>query len=78
MSQNQRLGDHIQDFKLLKTLGTGTFGRVYLCSLPLSQTRYFAIKMLKKLQVVRLKQVEHIISERNILATVKHPFIVRL
>lgn len=43
------------------------------------------MKVLKKSQVVRLKQVEHVVSEKNILATVKklhgpggHPFIVNL
>nr|KAJ3421984.1 hypothetical protein HK105_001609 [Polyrhizophydium stewartii] len=36
------------------------------------------MKMLRKVEVVRLKQVEHINSEKNILASVKFPFIVNL
>jgi serine/threonine protein kinase len=44
------------DFELLDTLGTGTFGRVRLC-LHKSTGRHFAMKILKKQEVVRLKQV---------------------
>lgn len=57
--------------------GTGTFGRVYLARLKNSQ-KYYAMKVLKKQEVVRLKQVEHINSEKQILAFVKFPFIVNL
>ena len=38
----------------------------------------WAVKMLKKAEVVRLQQVEHMISEKNILSNLDHPFIVRL
>ena len=37
---------------------------------------HFALKMLKKSEVIRLKQVEHIKSERRILSEINHPFIV--
>lgn len=36
------------------------------------------MKMLKKAEVVRLKQVEHINSEKEILAQINHPFLVNL
>jgi len=68
---------HLKDFLQLKTLGTGTFGRVYLVQHKLSK-KYFAMKVLKKSEVVRLKQVEHVNSERNILGQLSHPFIVKL
>jgi serine/threonine protein kinase len=58
-------------------VGTGTFGRVYLVQHRPSK-RFFAMKILKKSEVLRLKQVEHVNSERAILAQLKHPFIVRL
>jgi hypothetical protein len=39
---------------------------------------FFALKMMKKSEVVRLKQVEHIMNEKAILSEVSHPFIVDL
>ncbi|KAJ2723076.1 cAMP-dependent protein kinase catalytic subunit, partial [Coemansia sp. Benny D115] len=70
-------GRTLEDFQLLHTLGTGTFGRVFLCQSRLTR-RYFAMKVLRKSQVVKLKQVEHINNEKNILEAARHPFIVRL
>jgi serine/threonine protein kinase len=73
----------LKDFQLVRTLGTGTFGRVYLCQHKSSE--FFAMKVLRKLEIVRLKQsnylltiVEHIQSEKAILEDVNHPFIVNL
>ncbi|KAF8901083.1 hypothetical protein BGZ58_006788, partial [Dissophora ornata] len=54
---------------------TGTFGRVYLTKFRRSQ-EFYAMKVLKKSEVVRLKQVEHINSEKQILSQVHYPFIV--
>lgn len=36
------------------------------------------MKVLKKSEVVRLKQVEHLLSEKQILSSVRFPFIVDL
>ncbi|KAM0787192.1 hypothetical protein ACM66B_006435 [Microbotryomycetes sp. NB124-2] len=77
------VGLSLGDFEILDTLGTGTFGRVLLTrsqprSRPGSQPRYFALKVLEKITVVRLRQVEHLNSERSTLAEVSHPFIVNL
>lgn len=43
-----------------------------------STNTIWAIKMLKKAEVIRLQQVEHMISEKSILQTLDHPFIVSL
>ena len=42
------------------------------------ETTYYAMKMLKKADILRLKQVEHIKSEANILSMIEHPFIVNM
>ncbi|KAL8678549.1 MAG: hypothetical protein Q9186_005094 [Xanthomendoza sp. 1 TL-2023] len=74
----------IQDFELIKTLGTGTFARVWLATLAggsrnSNECRVFALKILRKTDIIRLKQVEHIRNERNTLAAVAgHPFITTL
>lgn len=67
----------LSDFELRETLGTGTFGRVRLCR-HIETSRYFAIKILKKYEVIRLKQVDHILSEASILQEIDHPFIVNM
>ena len=65
------------DFDILRTLGTGSFGRVHLVQSN-HNSRYYAIKVLKKAQVVKMKQVEHTNDERRMLSDVKHPFLITL
>lgn len=36
------------------------------------------MKILKKADIIKLKQVDHVISENTILADIDHPFLVRL
>eukprot|EP01116_Phalansterium_solitarium_P007363 TRINITY_DN1_c38_g1_i1.p1 TRINITY_DN1_c38_g1~~TRINITY_DN1_c38_g1_i1.p1 ORF type:complete len:340 (-),score=121.71 TRINITY_DN1_c38_g1_i1:316-1335(-) len=67
----------LENFHHQRTLGTGTFGRVYLVQHRPSH-RFFAMKILKKTEVVRLKQVEHLNSERHILNSVNNPFVIKL
>lgn len=67
----------LDDFNVLETLGTGTFGRVRLAQHRKTGT-YFALKILKKHEVIRLKQVEHVLSEKAILNEINHPFIVTM
>lgn len=107
MTQNTM---RLEDWEIVETLGTGTFGRVllvrqrpsyrptpyhpifphlYRSRHPFSPSPsttqksddhlpHFAMKVLRKSEIVRLKQVEHINSERIILERVRHPFIVEL
>ncbi|KAH6687254.1 camp-dependent protein kinase [Plectosphaerella plurivora] len=67
----------LQDFEMLRTVGTGSFGRVHLVQSKHNQ-RFYAVKVLKKAQVVKMKQVEHTNDERRMLAEVKHPFLLTL
>lgn len=67
----------LADFEILRTLGTGSFGRVHLVQSRHNQ-RFYAVKVLKKAQVVKMKQVEHTNDERKMLGEVKHPFLITL
>ncbi|KAI9815547.1 MAG: camp-dependent protein kinase catalytic subunit [Pycnora praestabilis] len=67
----------LTDFTIQRTLGTGSFGRVHLVQSKHNQ-RFYAVKVLKKQQVVKMKQVEHTNDERRMLQEVKHPFLVTL
>ena len=65
----------VEDLELLKTIGTGTFARVYLCRHRRGNNNnngaYAALKILGKHDVIRLKQVEHVKNERQILSDIK-------
>lgn len=67
----------LQDFQISRTLGTGSFGRVHLVQSKHNQ-RFYAVKVLKKAQVVKMKQVEHTNDERRMLQRCKHPFLIAL
>ena len=67
----------LADFEIQRTLGTGSFGRVHLVQSKHNQ-RFYAVKVLKKAQVVKMKQVEHTNDERRMLQEVKHPFLITL
>lgn len=73
-----RRGDiSIEDFELLRVLGKGSFGKVFLVRLIVTGHTY-AMKVLKKSEVVRRRQVEHTKAERRIMGGIEHPFIVSL
>ena len=79
---------NLADYDITTTLGTGkfshynlwlkgSFGRVRLAKNKKSG-EYYAMKILKKSDIIKLKQVDHVISENTILADIDHPFLVRL
>ena len=53
----------------------GSFGRVMLAKNKKSGD-FFAMKRLKKADIIKLRQVDHVISENTILADIDHPFLV--
>ncbi len=67
----------LTDLDLLETVGTGTFGRIRLVK-HITEKTYFALKMMKKARIGRLKQLHHIKSELKIMATVRCDFMPEL
>ncbi|CAG7785465.1 unnamed protein product [Allacma fusca] len=67
----------LDDFEILKTIGTGTFGRVALIR-EKDTGDYAALKIMALTDVIRLKQVDHVKNEKSILQQVRHPFIVNM
>ena len=65
----------VDDFELLTTVGTGTFGRVILVRHKVTKG-YYALKLMSITEVIRLKQIEHVRNEKDILSLVNHPFII--
>lgn len=65
------------DFELLTIIGRGAFGEVRLCREKKSGLIY-AMKKLKKSEMLSRGQVEHVRAERNLLAEVASHCIVKL
>ncbi|KAF9110208.1 serine/threonine protein kinase psk1 [Mortierella sp. AM989] len=66
------------DFKFLKVIGRGAYGKVYLVR-HIATNALYAMKVLKKASIiVHAKDTECTMSERKILEAIRHPFIVKL
>ncbi|KAI3458276.1 hypothetical protein Pfo_014939 [Paulownia fortunei] len=66
----------IEDFEIIKPISRGAFGRVFLAR-KRATGDLFAIKVLKKADMIRKNAVESILAERDILISVRNPFVVR-
>lgn len=64
-------------FKIVKLLGTGNFGKVFLVEKK-DTSELFAMKILKKKLIEENNQRIHTITERKVLEQLKCPFIVKL
>lgn len=67
----------VDDFDLLKVVGKGSFGKVMQVRRK-ATGKVYAMKVLKKQQLVARKQVAHTQTERKVLQNIDHPFIVSL
>ncbi|CAH9075484.1 unnamed protein product [Cuscuta epithymum] len=65
------------DFELLTMIGKGAFGEVRICK-EKTTGHVYAMKKLKKSEMLRRGQVEHVKAERNLLAEVDSNCIVKL
>ncbi|PKA53557.1 Serine/threonine-protein kinase [Apostasia shenzhenica] len=66
----------IDDFEIIKPISRGAFGRVFLAK-KRTTGDLFAIKVLRKADMIRKNAVESILAERDILISVRNPFVVR-
>ena len=60
---------------MIAKISLGSFGRVRLARNK-KTGEFFAMKILKKADIIKLKQVDHVISENTILADIDHPYLV--
>ncbi|KAB1670969.1 hypothetical protein E1A91_D08G231900v1 [Gossypium mustelinum] len=73
--QRHKIG--VEDFELLTIIGKGAFGEVRICR-EKTTGQVYAMKKLKKSEMLRRGQVEHVKAERNLLAEVDSNCIVKL
>jgi serine/threonine protein kinase len=66
----------IDDFEIIKPISRGAFGRVYLARKRATGDLY-AVKVMRKADLVRKNMVQSAKNERNILAMANNPFVVR-
>ena len=61
----------IEDFNLLKVLGVGAFGKVFLVEKktkqPGQKNKLYAMKVLRKEFIMQKQQYEHTMTERRVL-----------
>eukprot|EP00347_Sterkiella_histriomuscorum_P004331 403360851 len=66
-----------EDYTLIQVIGTGSYGKVLLVKKKTNGNLY-AMKILKKKQIRKQKQVKNTWTERKILEKIDHPFIVKM
>eukprot|EP00937_MAST-01D_sp_MAST-1D-sp2_P004679 g4679.t1 len=67
----------MEDFSLVRVLGRGSFGKVMLVR-KVGDQRLYAMKSLVKRKMSKLKQSEHVVTERRVAQRIRHPFLVNL
>ncbi|KAL7532264.1 hypothetical protein ACHAXR_004527 [Thalassiosira sp. AJA248-18] len=65
------------DLTLHRIIGVGMFGRVWLVQHKESETVY-ALKVMDKMEIIDKKMTKGVAREKNVMASVEHPFITNL
>jgi len=68
----------LEDFKLLKMIGKGTFGKVFLVENETEPGKLYAMKCIRKDIILENEQMENIQLEKDILYKIDHPFLVNM
>ncbi|ENN73510.1 serine/threonine-protein kinase greatwall [Dendroctonus ponderosae] len=68
----------IHDFCIIKPISRGAFGKVFLGAKKTNMDVMYAIKVMKKTEMVNKNMVFQVVNERNALALTKSPFCVQL
>ncbi|CAD5233352.1 unnamed protein product [Bursaphelenchus xylophilus] len=65
-------------FEYLKTIGKGSFGRVFMVRYRMDG-KIYAMKVLGKARILKRNEAKHVMAERNVLkSNINHPFLVYL
>jgi len=75
LKDNAKVGP--DDFDFLKVIGRGAFGKVMQVKYKVDD-KIYAMKILRKKQILAKNQIEHTKAERKILQALQHPFLMTL
>ena len=67
----------MDDLTMVRILGAGTFGKVWLVSNKKTKDSY-ALKVQNKKDIIDYNQVDGVIREKDIMAKVDHPFLIKM
>ncbi|XP_011631696.1 serine/threonine-protein kinase greatwall [Pogonomyrmex barbatus] len=68
----------IQDFKIVKPISRGAFGKVFLGYKKANPEQIYAIKVMKKNEMINKNMASQVVIERNALALTRSPYCVQL
>ncbi|XP_072756061.1 serine/threonine-protein kinase greatwall [Anoplolepis gracilipes] len=68
----------IQDFKIVKPISRGAFGKVFLGYKKSNPEQVYAIKVMKKNEMINKNMASQVVIERNALALTHSPYCVQL
>ncbi|XP_038207645.1 serine/threonine-protein kinase greatwall isoform X3 [Zerene cesonia] len=68
----------IHDFTIIKPISRGAFGKVFLAQKKHNPEQLYAIKVMKKSDMINKNMVTQVVTERNALALSRSPFCVHL
>ncbi|XP_070163080.1 serine/threonine-protein kinase greatwall isoform X1 [Polyergus mexicanus] len=68
----------IQDFKIVKPISRGAFGKVFLGYKKSNSEQVYAIKVMKKNEMINKNMASQVVIERNALALTHSPYCVQL
>ncbi|XP_050347820.1 serine/threonine-protein kinase greatwall isoform X2 [Nymphalis io] len=68
----------INDFTIVKPISRGAFGKVFLAHKKNNKEQLYAIKVMKKSDMINKNMVTQVVTERNALALSRSPFCVHL
>ncbi|GMJ12600.1 PINOID, ABRUPTUS [Hibiscus trionum] len=75
----QKKGLTFRDFRLLRNIGSGDIGTVYLCRLAnVDENCFYAMKVVDKEALAMKKKVQRAEMEKKILKMLDHPFLPTL
>ncbi|XP_014480397.1 PREDICTED: serine/threonine-protein kinase greatwall isoform X2 [Dinoponera quadriceps] len=68
----------IDDFKIVKPISRGAFGKVFLGHKKSNPEQVYAIKVMKKNEMIHKNMASQVVIERNALALTRSPYCVQL